>query len=462
MGGVAKSALICVGGGALGAAYGAPAGGVGAIPGAIGGCAVALLLTAEGGCGGEEGASVPVQHGGSSTEQKPNVNVEDEAGNILELSGDPPSVYQEFEVPGLIDTLFPYPDGCYAVTSVSGTFIDPASKRLVRASTDGATIVADLATDRNYGPGEFLTGESVALAYQSSDMPEWGQDGLAHGVFVFNEGGNLEADYDLRALGLTRPSALLELDLNHNRKVFVLTNNGTSDRRVTFGDSSLVEIERPGNPASPISVIGLPGYKNAGAMAHYDGNLVIAASDSLEETGEPTRFIVVDPETGEILHKNIDPELPQGLGTNGNAPVSERGILFVGATADGRSLAVVSGVAGVVGLISLPDEIASTQVTTGRYAGREMHTFVSGAEFTSSGSGIIYALTRTVMNASGTPELRGEIYFNHDAEPIDSTPAQFVVGPVSFAPGKTCEAISGSGIDDEGNETSTIRLREKK
>lgn len=374
----------------------------------------------------------------------------------------PPSRYEEVTVTGMIDTLIPAPDACYAVTLVSGTFETPPAARLVRVSPDGSqTVVAGtLPTDRNYGPGTVLADGAVALAYQSTSGFQ-GQNGLAHGVFVFDENGNRLADHDLRALGITRPSAVLE----NETELLVLANNGSSDERVTFGDSSLVIIDHPESTSSAMTPMTLGGYKNAGAMALASGKLLIAAADSLETAGNAARFLSVDPQTGAILSVNDDLGLPQGVGVNGNAPLGAEGFLFTGVAMNGsgEAMAIVSPDARSVRPIALPSEIAATQVGTGYFAGERMPTFVQGGVFTPGG--VMFGINRSVTGSAGIPELRAETYYYDlnakETVSLDSTPADFEVAPMEYAPGAYCEAASGTGLDDEGNFTSTIIFRKE-
>ena len=430
------------------------------------------------GCTGSTGATPSVQDAGP-TEPEGEAEVEGEQkapDGVSEAESSPPShlvpIRPPVTVQGELQALIAGENGCYAVTARAGYFdVDTGSAVpqavVLRHVGDNGVVGAALplpeASRRSYGVGTRLS-EDIALPYASTLAPTWpDQDGTAHGVIVLDSAGAVLADHDLAARGLVYPSAVLEEGAGF---VVIGSAGATSNpgNRIAFNAAAALRVLDRRDVDSVSVARAYNGFRNGGAGAIVGGQVLISAPDNsfaLESDARST-LLVVDQETLALTEGGVrDGALVRGVGLNGRASVQDGRVLFTGAAADlsGRAINLVDATTLEVTAIQLPDEIATTDVPGGEFAGRQP-TFVQGRFLT--GGAVLLNLQQPATGSSVPTVMESRTYFyNPDGGSFDllnATRSDFPIPPAEYGEGLYCTGESGTGVDEDGNKQSEVRF----
>lgn len=415
---------------------------------------------------GEAEAEAPVEEGEAEAEAES--ESETEAAAAV-----PPTQFQSVTIEGALQSLTAGENGCYAVTNRPGYFdVDAGesvlpSARVYEIQDNGAvTELAELpeVVQRSYGSGIRSQSGVLGVTYQST--AGWqGQDGTHHGVVVLSSPGELAADHDLHAIGLTRPGTVLE----RGGSWIVVGNDGSAtlgaDQVASFGAVAVTVISDPAEEGSASEPVSYSGFTNGAAAAMGDSNLHIAAiGDGYHLASAITSdLLVVDPDSLKLIE--VREGLVRGVGMNGAAPIENGQILFTGAAADrsGRAINLVNVEEGTVSTVTLPGEIATTEYGGGAFQGSQP-TFVQGAVFVDGGGFLLNINQRSSdgdVSADGNPVMQTQTYFydsnSGEFARLSTVDAQYPIAPVEYGEGKFCSGANGTVVDEAtGNVNSEV------
>lgn len=323
---------------------------------------------------------------------------------------------------------------CHAVTQT-----DTKTKVCTVSKTTGKGACVDIPATggRSYSRGvEFdRNGKTlVALSYQSTAGFMGSADGKAQGVVFANmTDGIVERDFDINALGLTRPEPVMV----NNGQFITLANNGSVNQSVTFDRDSAVVMESIDDILTSNlqpQIISLDGIKNARAMSVVGENLYVAGSAPFQGI---THMAKLDLVNGGVSNVGV---LPDGIGANGVSPVTPSNkILLTGynGNANEGPMAFFNTNTNTAEIINLGSDVRSGSGDFFFGAALAGENVVGNFGYGPTTHFVWQAADKTVEKSSTS---------------LDG----MSVPPQEYSAYSYCSGGAGSGLDTAGNAVSTV------